>query len=51
MRQCRVLVPVLALAGFAVVREYLGRHYPQRFAPVVQCRQGQRYHSLGVPGL
>jgi hypothetical protein len=50
MRPPRLLLPVLSLAGFALLGQYLSRHNPQRFDPVVQCRQGHRYRSIWVPG-
>jgi hypothetical protein len=50
VRPRRVLVPALALAGFAFVGRYLSRHDPQRFDPVVECSQGHRYRSIWVPG-
>lgn len=50
MRARRIVMPVVALAGFAFLGRYLGRRYPQRFDPVVECSQEHRYRSLWVPG-
>src|SRR4051812_13763777 len=49
MRARRVLLPVLSLAGFALVGHYLSRHSPERFDPVVECSRGHRYRSIWVP--
>jgi hypothetical protein len=50
MRPSRLLVPGLAVAGFAVLGEYIGRNAPNRFTPVVRCSQGHLYRSVWIPG-
>ncbi len=50
MRPRRLLGPMLVLAGFVLVGRYLSRRYPERFDPVVRCRQGHRYRSIWVAG-
>jgi hypothetical protein len=50
MRPSRFLVPGLAVASFAVLGQYISRHAPNRFTPVVRCSQGHLYQSVWIPG-
>ena len=50
MRVRRLVLPAISLAGFAALGEYLGRRDPERFDPVVECKQGHRYRTIWIPG-
>ena len=50
MQRPHLLLPALALGGFAVLGEVLRRQQPERFEPVVECAQGHRYRSVWLPG-
>ena len=50
MRLRRLLLPVGALACFALLGRYLAQRDPAQFEPVVECSEGHRYRSIWVPG-
>jgi len=50
MRVRRLVLPVLAVAGFASLGEYLSRRDPERFDPLVECSRGHRYRTIWIPG-
>jgi hypothetical protein len=50
MKRLRMLMPLVMLAGFAALGDWLWRRQPARFEPVVECSQGHHYRSIWVPG-